>query len=377
MGKQIKKKKSSHRILVITNMYPSQVHPSFGIFIKNQVDALRLRGFDIDVIAVQDPRMGKFRVIRKYFFWALKVAASLLNGKRYDLVHAHYIVPSGLLGLLVKKIQGSRLIITSHGGDLDKMAKIHPLMERLTGRILHQSDYIIAVGEELKQKLVEHYRISTNKLEIINMGVNRKIFRPIDDKKAKDTLQLNYHYTHLLFVGNLIKAKGILELVEAFKQLKKKHNMLQLHLIGAAKEPDFMHHIEALIQNEEDIFIYQPLKQKDIAIWMSAADLFILPSHMEGFGLVALEAMSCHTPVIGSDVGGLSYLLSNRTGLLIQPKNTLSLEKAMEDLLKNENLREELITKGEQKAEQNSQDRLLDQLVYIYHFLIGENKNEG
>ena len=79
----------------------------------------------------------------------------------------------------------------------------------------------------------------------------------------------------------------------------------------------------------EDIHFKEPLGQADLSLWMSASDTLALPSHHEGFGLVALEAMASGTKVVGTDVGGLSYLLKDGAGILVEPENPDSLAKGL------------------------------------------------
>lgn len=357
------------RILVITNMYPNQKNKSFGIFVKNQVDALKSKGLVIDVVSINDSRMGKILVLKKYFIWFFKFLYRLLvNGKKYDVIHSHYVFPSGFLGLFFKQLYGTKLVITAHGGDIDKMARKSLFFFKQTKKVLQHADEIIAVGEKLKNDIVNDFDISDQKVTVLNMGVNRQIFKPQDKQLAKREIGLNIEKSHLLFVGNKIKAKGIRELVTAFKLVKKVHPNIELHLIGDNKEPYFLREIESEILEEQinDVYFYPSMGQKDIARWMAAADIFILPSHMEGFGLVALEAMSCHTPVIGSDVGGLSYLLGNGAGVLVPPNDFDALKNGITEVLSNPELRDTLVRLGEEKAREYSEVIQIEKLLVIY-----------
>lgn len=359
-------------LLVITNMYPSQKTPSFGIFVKNQVTAIRNKGIHVDVVGINDHRMGKFYIIKKYLMWIMKIFLYLFKGRKYHIIHCHYVFPSGFFGLIFQKLFGTRLVVTAHGGDIDKMARKNKFLFKQTKKILEKADEIIAVGEKLKHDIVNDFGIPKERISIINMGVNRNVFKPIHKDAAKNQLNLSRDFMHILYVGNLIKAKGLEELVGAFKNLKKDFPNIQLHLIGANKEPSFLKSLKEKITNEkiDNIYFYPPMKQSEIAVWMSAADVFVLPSHMEGFGLVALEAMSCHTPVVGSDVGGLSYLLSNNAGVLVQPENTESLKNGIEKVLKDADFRRKLILQGEKRADENDEKKQISLLLNVYKKLI-------
>lgn len=350
-------------------MYPSEQAKTFGIFVKNQVLALRDKGMTVDVVAVQNPSMEKPQVIKKYLMWLLQSVLNLLfKGRMYDIVHVHYVFPTGLIGLLYKKLLNKKLIVTAHGGDIDKMAKKSPLTRKWTKTILQEADHIIVVGEELRAKVNEDFEIDSSKVSVINMGVNRSVFTATAKSVAKRYCGIEDNIVPILFVGNIIEQKGIRELVQAYIQVKKAIPNAHLYIMGAKKSQNFSQELELMIQNNtiEDISIYDALPQSELSKWMSAADVFVLPSHIEGFGLVALEAMSCGTPVVGSNVGGLKYLLADGAGMLIEPHNPDSLADGIIKVLNNPSLGNELIEKGEKRAQQNDQDHLIERVLQVY-----------
>jgi glycosyltransferase involved in cell wall biosynthesis len=357
-------------ILVITNMYPSSQHKSFGIFVKNQVEALKEQQLQVDVVAITNPKSGKVSVLTKYLFWFLKTIFLLIfKGSKYDVVHAHYVFPSGYLGLLFKKLFKTRLIVTVHGGDIEKMAKKSPRLYRMTRTVLHGADHIIAVGEDLYEQIKKDYLIPPDKLSIINMGVNRQVFKPYNQQEARVQCGIGREEQVVLFVGNLIEQKGLLELTEAFEMAIKSRTDVQLYLIGSEKQPLFKKQLEEEInerQLESRVHFLGTREQTDIALWMSAADCLVLPAHMEGFGLVALEAMSCGTPVIGTNVGGLRHLLSGNAGIITSVKNPVELANAMVEVLSSKDTRDTLIRNGFKKAEENEQGQLLQKVINVY-----------
>ncbi|MFB1051566.1 glycosyltransferase [Paraliobacillus sp. JSM ZJ581] len=356
-------------ILVITTMYPSKQHTSFGVFVKNQVEQLRKQGYCVDVLAIKEPKRGKTMVIKKYSIWLMKALLLFLKkGSEYNIVHAHYVFPSGWIGLWFKRLFKAKLIVTAHGGDIDKMVRLHPWIYRQTKRILEQADEIIVVGEGLKQVILNEFKIFREKIHVINMGVNRNVFRPIPKQEAKTTLQLEQAQKIILYVGNFLKAKGLIELVQAYALLKKTNPNLVLHLIGSKKDPVFYQKLFQSIEQQklEHVSFHSAKPQKEVATWMAAADVCVLPSHMEGFGLVALEAMACHTPVIGTSVGGLRVLLEGGAGLSVPPKQVNILAQGIKEVLSNETLQKKMIHYGEIKAKQNDQEKLIDSLITIY-----------
>lgn len=358
------------RVLVISNMYPSRKNPTYGIFVRNQVEALKEKGMSIDIAVNRDNRGGKFHLLKKYLIWMLKILIKLLtNGRSYDVIHAHYIFPSGLPALLFKKLFKTKLVVTSHGGDLDQMAKKNPWIRKMTKKIMEKADEVIVVGEALKDEVVGEFHIRPDKVSVINMGVDRSVFRPVDAGEMKDELGLSRDRKHILFVGNHIKAKGLQELLEAFQSLNKQRGDMELHYIGSVKDENFLDFLKRSVHPDQKahVHFHGTKSQADLAKWTAAADVFALPSYIEGFGLVALEAMSCHTPVVASNVGGLTYLLKDGAGILVEPKSAESLEAGLKQMVEDEIGRKRMIDKGEEIAAQNDTDILLDKIIALYN----------
>jgi len=317
------------KVFVISNMYPSKEHPSFGIFVKNQVEALRSKNIDVIVAANADPRTGKKNTILKYGKWANEVLKKAWKyRKSISVSHAHYVFPSGVFSLLMKKMFHIPYVVTAHGGDIERMAKKNNIIRNWTEKILQESSHVIAVGPVLAEQIEKEYRIPRERILVCSMGVDCKRFRPGDKMRARRELQLDEHAFIYLFVGNVIRQKGVEELLLAFQQVKKQSDQdVKLVIIGSQRDVNFVDSLKPLV--DEDVIMRGPMEQSELVKWYQACDVFVLPSHLEGFGLVALEAIAAGKPVIASDVGGLTYLLRDGAGHLVEPKNPNALAGEM------------------------------------------------
>lgn len=356
------------KIVVFSNMYPSMQHPTYGIFVKNQVGLLQSAGLDVDVVAIQNPGKGKIQALKKYMTWFFRsVLYMMKNRKKLSLTHAHYAFPTGIISLIGKKMFGIPYVVTVHGGDIDKMAARSQRIADMTKNILRQAESVIVVGDKLREDVINNFDVPEANVHVMSMGVDTSIFNYVAKVEAREKLSLPIEEKILIFVGNVIQAKGLLELVEAFDSLKMSFPDSSLYVIGSQKDGQFVEELRSFIREKdvEDIHFKEPLGQADLALWMSAADALVLPSYHEGFGLVALEAMSAGTKVVATDVGGLSYLLKDRAGILVEPKNPDSLAKGLWSALdENSNVIDETVVQA--KISQHSYETILEDLLSIY-----------
>ena len=354
------------KVLVISNMYPTKEHISYGIFVKNQVEQLEARSVETLLAVNADPAKGKFNVLKKYASWMLGAVSLAKKHKReLSLTHAHYVFPSGLISLYLKKRFNIPYVVTAHGGDINKMAKKNEQIRKMSASILQNASHVIAVGEELAATIKNDFGVEEDKLSVISMGIDRTMFYPPTSKSAvQEELGMDPAKKNFLFVGNVIQEKGVEELVLAFNEVTKNNEQAALYIVGSRKDRGFFEKIKPLTDANKAITFVDPMPQTELVRYFQAADVFVLPSYIEGLGLVALEAMACGTPVIASNVGGLHYMLKDGAGQLVEPKNAEQLQEAMQLALVDElHVNEQEITR---LLELHDSQRILTKLLAIY-----------
>lgn len=231
---------------------------------------------------------------------------------------------------------------------------------------------MIVVGEKLRNDVLQDYEISPQKVEVMSMGVDTNIFKPMGQEEVRLLLNVPLNERVMIYVGNVIEAKGVIELLDAHYQLKKNHDDLLLYIIGSQKDQRFVDTVKEKIENEEglhpgslDIEFREPVSQTELAKWMAAADVLVLPSYHEGFGLVALEALASGAKVVATNVGGLPYLLQDNAGILVEPHDADSLANGLEKALVDD------ITRAQQEViqkvvQQHSYEVIVKRLNDIY-----------
>lgn len=265
--------------------------------------------------------------------------------KKVDIVHAHWLIPQGIVQSTVKKIP---FIVTGHGGDVTSL-NMWPI-NILKRNALEKASFITAVSGALYDNIQAMYE--NDKTSIIPMGCDTKAFSPENkienffkqgDKKA------------ILFVGRLAEKKGLTYLIEA---MKKVDNAI-LYVVGKGDLEQQLKQ-QALEMGDRVVFLGAKTHQELPMIYASA-DLFVAPSitaadgDKEGFGLVIIEAMASGVPVVASKSGGIVDIISDReNGILCEEKNINELTSAINEIMNNEEMRAKLVANGLSTAKRNN-----------------------
>jgi D-inositol-3-phosphate glycosyltransferase len=244
----------------------------------------------------------------------------------YDLVHSHYWL-SGQVGWLAKERWGVPLVHTMH-----TMAKVKNLLLaegdspepalRAIGeaQVVEAADRLIASTAEEATQLVELYGADPARVEVVAPGVDLSVFSPGERVSARLRLGLSADAVVLLFVGRIqpLKAPDVVlraaaSLVEADPALRER---LVVFVVGdpsgtGLEEPEHLAKLAGTLGISDLVHFEPPAPQEQLADYYRAADLTVVPSYNESFGLVALESQACGTPVIAARVGGLVTAVSD------------------------------------------------------------------
>ncbi|MGI8587192.1 MAG: glycosyltransferase [Chloroflexia bacterium] len=304
---------------------------------------------------------------------------------RYDLVHAHYWV-SGEAGVQLAETWGVPLVQMFHtlGQMKNQVAKTD--LDREVGlrietemHVADLADRIIAPTSTERAQLAWYYGADPEKISVIPCGVDTQLFRPRDQHASRQRLNLPCGRL-LLFVGRIERLKGIDTLLESAALLMARpgYEDLRVLIVGGDLESNRdnieLHRVQqrALdlgIRDRVDFLGPQP--QAELPYFYSAADLTIMPSHYESFGMVALESMACGTPVVASRVGGLAQLVRDgETGILVPEEEPTALAMQIHATLQNDAEREAMGTRAAEYARGFDWGTIADRVVGLYDELI-------
>jgi D-inositol-3-phosphate glycosyltransferase len=311
------------------------------------------------------------------------------KGIHYDVIHSHYWM-SGLAAESLSDAWGGTPIVHMFhtlGEMKNRVARSEHERageDRLKGerQVLRRVDRIIAATIAETTQLRFLYRAESRKLAIIPPGVDTSHFYPIPTDEAKQFLGLEPENRMVLFVGRIEPLKGVDTLIHAMACLDSQEIHRPVHLAVIGGEPDVIPEnmteemtrlqklCDELCMGGMVVFLGKR-GQDTLPYYYSAAEVVVMPSLYESFGMVALEAMACGTPVIASEVGGLGYLVQNdMTGYTVPDSDPAALCEKLSSLLGDANLRESM---GQHAAEYSldyAWEKIAARIVEVYMALV-------
>jgi len=266
------------------------------------------------------------------------------NGPRYDLIHSHYWL-SGLTGKRLQQWWGIPHVMGFHTLGAVKNAigigEGEPDL-RITAEkeLVRDCQRIIASTMKGKKDLIDYYDASPETISVIPCGVNLDLFRPIGRETARCYLGLKEERI-ILFVGRIIPLKGIDNLVKAMSYLERKEG-IKLIVIGGDEhsqtEVERLKNLSRSLKIQESVSFLGRVKHEILPFFYSAANLCVVPSYYESFGLVVLESLACGTPVVATKVGGAeSVIRHGETGYVVRNNDSCHLADKIALLLSTPN----------------------------------------
>ncbi|ARU56025.1 glycosyltransferase [Oleiphilus messinensis] len=294
----------------------------------------------------------KYLLVPFFLLFQLFAVVKLMSRERWDIIHAHWIIPQGLIAVIARFITASstRILITSHGADL--FALNGKVLNHLKRWIIKKADYITVVSSAMKQHCIETLKIESRHISVMSMGVD------LDNTFTPPTTPSRTN-KNIIFVGRLVEKKGVRYLLEAFEIVLEKEPDCHLTIVGKGmlegELKSYTHkrgirnvNFTGAVINSE---VPNYLRQHQIAVVPS---IVASDGDQEGLGLVLVEAIGCGCTVVASDLPAIRDVVTDEeTGLLVPPQNSIALANAILHLLKSPVLNESLTEQALLHAKEN------------------------
>jgi N-acetyl-alpha-D-glucosaminyl L-malate synthase BshA len=326
----------------------------------------RLRTFHPNVL-IHEVEVASYPLF-KYPPYTLGLAtklAEVATEHPLDIIHAHYAVPHAVSAFLAKEILGGKpkIITTLHGTDIT-LVGADKSFHRVIRFAIEVSDGVTAVSRYLQQRTIEEFSIQ-RPIEVIYNFVDTIRCRRSPDKCTRE------HWAPrgekiLIHASNFRPVKRVSDVVRIFARVRKEIPA-KLLLVGEGPERLFAQQLVKELKLTGDVHFLG--EQDYLESLLSCADLFLLPSEQESFGLVALEAMACEVPVLGAAVGGLpEVVVHGETGFLFPVGEIQPMAEAATELLADEEKLRSFRKSARQRAvELFDASKIIPQYEQFYH----------
>ncbi len=395
------------RVLILSHMYPRKKNHKYGIFIHNQAKHLLKEECEIRVISpvhyspknlfanvksINFQRPSKQMILDGIYVYYLRYIAtpwkwfsavsnytmyrgiiwrfgSLINDFKPDLIHAYNATPDGFVALKIAKKYSLPLVCSLRGSDINVSPTYSEYIYKLTKMVLLEATMITSVSNDLKVA-AEKIAKPEKEIEVVYNGCDTNIFRfnEVTRLQYRKKLGILPKDRVIIFVGRLLKTKGIFDLLKAFLQLRRNFSDLHLVLVGDGPETKSINNMISANGLKRKAHIIGEQLHNEIPNLLSSSDLFVLPTYYEGLPNSLLEAMACGLPIIITKVGGIpEAVIDGKNGILINTNDVHALVKAVEHLLRNERERTKMGFSGKDTIEKNfSWKRSANKLFNIY-----------
>ncbi len=229
---------------------------------------------------------------------------------------------------------------------------------------------IIAISQATKNDLTHYLGIAEEQISVVYNGIDHKLFQPVSHRL--------YNHPYVLFVGTEQPRKNFAGLLKAFSQLKREPRFKDLKLIkvgrAGGREVDFRRQTMKVINALDlvsDVIFAGFVPDNDLPAYYSGAEILVLPSLYEGFGLPPLEAMACGCPVVTSNTSSLPEV-AGEAGIMVNPYDTDSLTQAIKQVLTDDRLRSSMIKRGLEQSKKFSWEKTARQTQEVYNRVAGE-----
>lgn len=401
-------------VCLITHGYPRFPSDTTAPFIESIAETLQKHGMRVTVLTPDTPKFTRTKADHnvnlktyRYFFprqlQRLGYANTLVNDcelkkyvyllapfmclsaifhllllhrkHRFDVIHAHWLLPNGFIAAIISKLCKIPVVITLHGSDIF-VSKLNPIFKAIAKWTLKHTAMVTSVTPAFLPELAA-LGVPEEKRCLIPNGVDPEVFPPPTPKQLKELqnkLSIPDEQRVVFALGRIVLKKGFDILIQALPSVREKCPQTTVIIGGDGSD---LARLKTLAKEKgvSDIIRFPGnINRLEIPVYFYLSDLFVLPAvvdpkgNMDGCPIVILEAMACGKPVVSSEISGIPIVVQNdKTGLLVEQKNPDALAAAITSLLKNPEKREQFGRAAQQRIRHElTWAKTIEQFIEIY-----------
>ena len=354
------------KILVVSNMYPSNKYPFYGTFVKNFCDQVKALEIDYD-LSVKYKSKTKLGKVLSYIHFYVKTVL-LISIRKYDIIYIHYASHSSCPVLFASKFVKKINIYTNvHGSDVVPESKKQEKMQKYTKKILNISNKIIVPSIYFKDYVCQKYSLNRNIVSVYpSGGVDPLVFHQLS-KKVKENVyesfNLDKQFKYIGYISRITKDKGWDGFCLALKEAINKNPNIKGIIVGSGEEQNKLNDLIYKLELSNDIVLLPSLSQIQLNEIYNVLDVLVFPSKREGesLGLIPLEAMQAGTLVIVNDFAApASYIVDNENGFKYKTNDYKALASKIDYYF---SLNSEEKTRIQQNAFKTTENYLTDKVI--------------
>ncbi|MBI1858735.1 MAG: glycosyltransferase family 4 protein [Candidatus Melainabacteria bacterium] len=326
-------------------------------------------GFKINYVGPTKNKLSGTHIpeLARYALTLIYYSKNIVKTIKPDILHCFFTLPSGSFGLYCKKIYGIPYVVSTLGADVPgfnigdwRLDVYHRLTKFISRSIWNNASAIVANSNSLRETCLQFD--SKHDIGVITNGVDTELFYPNPNKTY------SHEIVQLLFISRLMPQKGVDTLIKACGILKQRGvNNYRLTIVGDGHLKDLMYSLIDKYEIRDKINHIGWRDLEDLPPIYRSADIFILPSVMEGMSSVTLQAMASGLPIVASRVKGFEDILEeNGNGLTAEYKDAEGFANAVEKLIKSPELREKMSKSSLEKSKQFSWETITKQYLGLY-----------
>ena len=326
------------------------------------------------IVSIDPPHCSDFLTWTLLYNHMMANTAILLHQKQnFDLIHAHDWM-TFVAGSIMKHALGIPMVVTFHSTERGRRGGIPSPFEKMINDIewlgSYEASHVITVSNSLREELSSDLNVPANKISAIHNSMNliRHVSKTINVRNnfAAPNEKI------VLFVGRLVWQKGVESFIESCPFILGQHPEAKIVIVGEGIMHDDLCRRISTLGISSKVYVTGQMHDNMLNALYSCADVLVVPSLYEPFGLTALEGMASGVPVVASSVGGLNEIITHeRDGILVPAGNSKEIAGAVNRILSDSNLAGELSRNGRVRARQFRSDKMVGETVKVYETVLG------